>query len=72
MTGFPLTNFDHVKDLLEDSNENPDSIIIPESGNLIEGPVLFVGEFNVDGDILDTYCDLTGWGKVILDPKKLH
>lgn len=62
ITGYPLTNYVHIKDVLL----NPGQISLPKNGFLDDGPVIFKGTFSVPhNEIHDTYWNTTGWGKVI-------
>lgn len=63
MTGFPLTNYDHIDSFIKDANV--ESVHISTNGMLTEGPIIFNAEFQVTADeIFDTYLDVSGWGKV--------
>lgn len=63
MTGFPLTNYDHIDSFIKDTNV--ESVYISTNGMLTEGPIIFHAEFQVTTDeIFDTYLDVSGWGKV--------
>lgn len=62
MTGYPLTKFSDIENFMSNANEE---IAISKNGILLEGPAVFSTNFDIDIDpILDTYLDLTGWGKV--------
>lgn len=64
MTGFPLTNANHISDFLKDST--PETVHITSNGLLLNGPVVFHAEFDIVTDeIHDTYLDVSGWGKVM-------
>lgn len=63
MTGYPLTNYDHIQNFLGDSNV--ESVHISKNGMFTEGPIIFHAEFEVTTEeIYDTYLDVSGWGKV--------
>lgn len=54
MTGYRLDNV---------SLPNNLPAIQTESGTLHHGPVIFLGNFTVNGEPLDTYLNTNGWGK---------
>lgn len=62
ITGFPLENYEHIEEMLL----NAETIELNERGLLLEGPAVMHACFDIptDQDILDTYLDPTGWGKV--------
>lgn len=63
MTGFPLTNSDHLSDFLRDTDSEP--VQLSPNGMLSNGPVVFHSDFDITSDdIYDTYLDVSGWGKV--------
>lgn len=64
MTGYPLTKFNDIEDFIINANE---VVSISKNGILLEGPTVFSANFDIDIDpILDTYLDVTGWGKVCI------
>lgn len=68
MTGYPLTNYDHISDLLKDPTR--DTVHISKNGMFSEGPIIFHAEFDITNDeIYDTYLDMSGWAKVRLRNK---
>lgn len=63
MTGYPLTNSDHISDFLQSNTH--ETTHISTNGMLSNGPVIFHAEFEITNDeIYDTYLDVSGWGKV--------
>lgn len=63
ITGYPLTKFSDIEEFM--SNVGNEEIATSKHGVLLEGPAVFSANFDIDIDpILDTYLDLTGWGKV--------
>lgn len=62
ITGFPLDNYEHIEEMLS----NAEAIQLNERGLLLEGPAVMHSSFDIpdDQEILDTYLDPTGWGKV--------
>lgn len=71
ITGYPLENYDAIQRVIDlhiaDPSLHEMSERAPNRAFLKTGPVIFSGEFDIaaDKDILDTYLDPTGWGKVI-------
>ena len=65
MTGYPLTNYNHIDDFVNDA-ETGDLKNNLNNGVLTGGPVVLHGTFNISASavLLDTYFDSTGWGKV--------
>lgn len=68
ITGFPLDSYDQIYNLLEEGQlENG---IRGEKTNkefLLEGPTIFHAKFDISAnqdDIMDTYLNPNGWGKV--------
>lgn len=65
MTGYPLTNSDHISDFLQDNT--PETVHISTNGMLSNGPIIFHAEFDITSEeIHDTYLDVSGWGKVMM------
>lgn len=64
-TGFPLSNYTNIYNLTSNT-ETHKPVLVDRSGYLVEGPIIFYGQFNIDNNqtIYDTYLDPTGWGKV--------
>lgn len=63
IVGYPLTNYAHLKEFV--ANADDDNVVLPDSGMLLNGPVVFSADFNIPNDnIHDTYLNPSGWGKV--------
>lgn len=72
ITGYPLENYNAIQRVIDlhiaDSSLQEMSEKTPNRAYLKSGPTIFCGEFNIaaDKEILDTYLDPTGWGKVTI------
>lgn len=70
MTGYPLESYNAIQRVIDLHIADPAlqemSDKAPNRAFLKTGPTIFSGEFDItaDIDILDTYLDPTGWGKV--------
>lgn len=63
MTGYPLTNSDHISDFVQSNTH--ETVHISTNGMLSNGPVIFHAEFEItNSEVYDTYLDVSGWGKV--------
>lgn len=71
MTGYPLTNYDHISDFLK--NSTSEAVRIKTNGMLSNGPGIFHAEFEITNDtIYDTYLDVSGWGKGVAYVNGFH
>lgn len=69
ITSFPfanMANLTHLLDTLQFVDQDADTLkrMDHTSGKLTYEPIIYEAQFNIDGDIHDTYIDTRGWGKV--------
>lgn len=69
ITSFPfanMANLTHLLDTLQFVDQDADTLkrMDHTSGKLTYEPIIYEAQFNIDGDVHDTYIDTRGWGKV--------
>lgn len=65
ITGFSFENERKLTEYIASVKEESSKAASQPTENLINGPIIFHGSFDInETDIVDTYIDPSGWGKV--------